>query len=761
MNQFDEIKILNNNFFNYITYEDNKIPFSFITDDFELNLRKKRLVDFKIAIDDGCTIQPVEVPSLKNIFNKFKVESILTIEELYTMQKYLESLQNMKDGLLGRTEYEVNELFLDLVSFPNILRRLSSSITPDMEISSDASSLLASLRRNIERLKASMDSVALNAQKKYSEFLSDTKIAFKNGYSTLAINSTNKNKIDGIVTATSNSGNTAYVIPNEVLALSSKIMEEEEKERAEVQRIIEELSELLFSVKGELIKVYNVALIIDRTYAAVLFGNTYHGSIAKFSKNIVLKDFGHPLISEDKLVVNDLSLDEKKILLISGPNAGGKTVFLKSLQIAAILNQAGLMVPSSYAELPIFDHIFFLAGDNQSVLDNLSTFSSHVRELEKIAVNMTNNSLVIIDEIGQGTSPLEGSALGVAFIKKAERTNSFLILTSHYEDLKDYCLNNDFVLSAKMVFDEENLIPTFKINYGVAGHSFGIAVAKKLGMPEDIITDALNFVEEKRSDPLKQNLDLLNKRLAEVEEEKANIILQKQELERLSAKRQRAIDSVQRQLSSLKEREEEIIEEHVEKRIEEIDKIWNKNGKLGNFAEVSKIKGELNKIIKPKEEEKPKKGKKTDYQISDNVRVLLTGQDGVITEKRGNKYKVNVGGLSLTVDADNLELLPNNAPIKKAKPTNPIDRVFMPRADIKMEVNVIGLRANEAEEKIKQYLDSCILMRYHRVRIIHGVGSGVLQKLTWKILSENKNVQSYSFGGEGEGGVGATVVYFK
>lgn len=207
------------------------------------------------------------------------------------------------------------------------------------------------------------------------------------------------------------------------------------------------------------------------------------------------------MISEDKLVVNDLSLDEKKILLISGPNAGGKTVFLKSLQIAAILNQAGLMVPSSYAELPIFDHIFFLAGDNQSVLDNLSTFSSHVRELEKIAVNMTNNSLVIIDEIGQGTSPLEGSALGVAFIKKAERTNSFLILTSHYEDLKDYCLNNDFVLSAKMVFDEENLIPTFKINYGVAGHSFGIAVAKKLGMPEDIITDALNFVEEKRSDP--------------------------------------------------------------------------------------------------------------------------------------------------------------------------------------------------------------------------------------------------------------------
>lgn len=201
---------------------------------------------------------------------------------------------------------------------------------------------------------------------------------------------------------------------------------------------------------------------------------------------------------------------------------------------------------------------------------------------------MTNNSLVIIDEIGQGTSPLEGSALGVAFIKKAERTNSFLILTSHYEDLKDYCLNNDFVLSAKMVFDEENLIPTFKINYGVAGHSFGIAVAKKLGMPEDIITDALNFVEEKRSDPLKQNLDLLNKRLAEVEEEKANIILQKQELECLSAKRQRAIDSVQRQLSSLKEREEEIIEEHVEKRIEEIDKIWNKNGKLGNFAEVSK-----------------------------------------------------------------------------------------------------------------------------------------------------------------------------
>ena len=218
---------------------------------------------------------------------------------------------------------------------------------------------------------------------------------------------------------------------------------------------------------------------------------------------------------------------------------------------------------------------------------------------------------------------------------------------------------------------------------------------------------------------------------------------------------------MQCQLSSLKEREEEIIEEHVEKRIEEIDKIWNKNGKLGNFAEVSKIKGELNKIIKPKEEEKPKKGKKTDYQISDNVRVLLTGQDGVITEKRGNKYKVNVGGLSLTVDADNLELLPNNAPIKKAKPTNPIDRVFMPRADIKMEVNVIGLRANEAEEKIKQYLDSCILMRYHRVRIIHGVGSGVLQKLTWKILSENKNVQSYSFGGEGEGGVGATVVYFK
>lgn len=741
-------------------YEENRSSsFDFITDEFKLKLLKAQLQDFEKMINRGVFITSQDVKSLSHSFRVLEKRGVLSIEELFNFIPFLVSIESFCSVLKDVEEYEVRELALDLVSLKSILDRIRITILPDFTISSAASPKLASIRKSISNLEKRLEGVALEAKKQYSQYLADDVISYKNGYQTISVKSSFKGSVDGMVAASSSSGSTAFMVPHQVLVVSNELREMRENEKEEILRIIKELSDKLSNSLDVLKKDYQVGSTIDRLYGRVMFGKSYNGTIAKIGNCIEIKGLGHPLIDERVLVRNSVVIGGKSpsILLISGPNAGGKTVFIKTIVLAAIMNQAGLFVPAALeATLPIFSNVYFVAGDNQSVLDNLSTFSSHVKDLEKAYQAMDNRSLIVVDEIGQGTSPLEGSALGYAFIEAAKRTKSYLVLTSHYEDLKDYGLTVPDVLSAAMVFDEEKLEPRFMISFNKAGNSFGLIVASKSGLDISLIKDATTFIERAREDPFKKNLDELNRRLEAVKQREEKLQNEAAEYARLKEKRQRAIDSLERQEEAIKKKIDERVEEEVERRLEEIDEIWNEKKPIKSFGEMSKAKGGLKKAIAKKSEDAKSS---QDFAVGDSVRIILSGQYGEVKGRKGSRYLVESGGLSFALLGSQLEYVEKTKVVKKA-PTHSIDRLLGTTKRVSLECNLIGMRVEEAMTKLKNYLYDCIMMHYHQARIIHGVGTGALQQATHQLLRNFKGIESFRYGGEGEGGVGSTVVYF-
>lgn len=762
MNTKLELKEILEIYSGYLNFAANrKAELPFVTDSFQLELVKKQLTGFWRLEQQGISIENYSVGDLGSPFQILSRSGVLSAEELYSFRSFFLQIENYRSAFGGSGEYEVEELVLDLGGFKELAHSINTAIRPDFSIADEASSRLRRIRLELLEQSGNIDRAVRRAQDRYRHLLSEDTVSYRNGFSAIAVKSSHRGAIDGIVTATSNSGGTAYMVPKEVLEISSRIAELKEEETAELYRIRQELSSRLEQRLPELKKSYQIALVIDRRFAACRYGASYRGSVALIGERILLKDLGHPLIDQQIVVRNDVELGgrEKKLLLISGPNAGGKTVLLKALALACILHQAGLLVPAAEAELPILNHIFFVGGDDQSVLDNLSTFSSHIASLQEAFGETDAETLLIVDEIGQGTSPLEGSALGSALFAEAAKLGCYLVITSHYEDLKDRALADPQILSAAMVFDEDNLAPTFKISYGKAGRSFGIAVARRLGLDPRLIARAEEYLAQERLDPAKSALDALNARLEEVEQLKAQLQEQKEELARLGAKRERAIEALSNEKRRLLEKSEELIEERAAERLQQIDEVWNRQRPITNFAEMSRLKGEVRRASQPAESaSKPRQV--GDFSVGAAVRLKLSGQRGVVTGRKGGLFLVAAEGITFTLGADQIEAVAEAAPARRAR-TAAIDMLMAPRAQTRSEVVLIGLRADEAKVKLENYLYSCLAARRKQARIVHGVGTGALQRMTHQVLDAFKEVDSYRFGGEGEGGVGCTVVYFK
>ena len=743
-----------------VSYEDNylsSLPFE--TDEFKLELNKKRLEDLQKDIDSGLDISSSTIKSLTDIFKKLKINSSLSIKELFDVLQFLKSLNNYYDKLKEATSFEMKELFLDLTRLTNLENKLSTAICDENEISSNASYTLKELRRKEDVLFHSIEHTIKKSQAKYKSLLAEDTIAMKNGYCALPVVSSNKNKVPGIEVYSSQTGLTSYIVPTEVINIYNDLTEIGSKITEEIIRIIKELSNALANDLVIIEKDYSLCLLIDRLLASIKFGNEIDGVLAKKGDHIELKGLGHPLIESAKIVRNNISIgnDNKKSLLISGPNAGGKTVLLKSIALSVLLNQAGLFVPcSNSCLLPYFNKLYFVLGDNQSVLDNLSTFSSHIVKLKEVSDNIDSNSIVIIDEIGQGTSPIEGSSIGVTFFKLAEEYNTYMIISSHYDELKDYALLSKNINTGTMLFDEDKIEPTYQYISGRIGKSYGISIAKKLGLNDKLIETANQFIAELNERQNRNSLLELENKINIYNQKLEEINILKSELELDIKKKKQAQKDLASYKKNLKENEDEIINEAIEKKLAELDEIWHKKKGIKNFAELSKLKGELNKkrIVSSEEETKTSKV----FEINSKVRILPSGQIGTIISQNGNRYIVSSSGITFNLKADSLEYFINNEPKKVHKrPTSSIDRSILEKKVAPLECNLIGLTAIEAREKLLKYLDDCLLSHRHQARIIHGVGTSTLQKMVWKELEKCYYVKNFRFGGEGEGGVGCTI----
>ena len=747
----------------YFSFEDSLEDFKkeeMIKDDFYLDREHKYLSELLDFFNQNNISNTLHVYPLRNYFSLLDKGGNIGIKGLADFLPFLENISLYIEAFKDRNNMElILDLVLDLRDFKYIHDRIDQAILPDLTIDSNASSTLYSIRKKIQAYETSISSKAREIAKKYSNYLAESNITIKDGLPSLAVKNSYKSYVKGFVSDVSNSGSTVYIVPLEIIEMNNEIYELKEKEKEEEERIVKALTQLIKEEQEAIEKDYLIALRLDSLLARVKFGLSYKGSVASISTSIKLEELSHLFINRDVVVKNDFEVeDDKKIVVITGPNAGGKTVLIKAISLACYLNQRGYLVPAKKAALKTFSSIEFIAGDGQSIMDNLSTFSGHIVEINNSLSKIDKDSLFVVDEIGQGTSPLDGEAIGNAVIDYLESVGCYGILTSHYEGLKEKAIRDDEVEVGAMIFDEDTIKPTFKYKRGLIGRSYALEVAKNLHMKEEILVKAQEYLdrsldsEEKKAIANLTKLQEQNERLKQSYEEKLN------KLNELNAKREQAIKALQVEKENIKAKAQDKIDSLVDEKIDELDEIFKKNKNRIDLASFASLKGQLNKM---KEREEDEVKVKVRFEVNDYVKVNSINNTGYIKSIKGNKIEVDIDGMLLKTDLGDLVKLPDPKKAKIKQNYAKIDKVFLGKSGVPLECNLIGLHVDEAKEKLEKYIDDCMLMHYHEVRIIHGHGTGALRTMVKEYCASNKNIKSTRFGDTYEGGVGATIITFK
>ena len=754
----------------FFATEGMKKGFSFETmkakDADELEVMHEYLKECDALIHAGLKPSLPSLIDLTKTFSDLEKGMAVSVEELASVLDLLRYSRDIRIALFDKREYfrlSEDSYLLDPVDM--LARDLERSIADDMTIADTASAKLHEIRTELNKVQHSLNTAMQAYLSKYSRYLTAESVTFKGGDEALPVRTSDKGNVRGTVVGYSATHETVYMVPYEVLDLRNRATALKQDESEEVLRILSDLSEKcgknLFKIKRD----YDIIETFDRYFGCTDFGHSYDGTIAELSQDeLSLNKFFHPLLKCQTVVTNSLALgkDSPKVLLIAGPNAGGKSVLIRAVGLSVLMDRMGLFIPAhDGGKIPFLNDVYYLGGDNQSVLDNLSTFSSHLLGIKAITDKADKDSLVIIDEVGEGTSPRDGEALGVALLKYFERLSAFTLLTSHFDGVKNYAMEDKKVLSGAMEFRRETLSPTYRLLLGTTGNSYGLLLAKKLGLNPAILDDAKAYQDSLSTrdidalmDEIGEEKNLLDKRLQAVESKA-------RELDRLIRKRQEQIQAINEEKSNIHRKAKEKIDRLVEKRIQDIDRAFKEQKTPQNFSEVSKAKGELNKILREEPvEEKPAVVKTIVVQPGDEV-LDEDNRRGKVVETKKDSCTIDYDGLKIRRKVAGLRLAPKESrpAVKKAY----VDTVRLDLTPSKgLELNIIGLHVDEAMREVVSFLDSSRLRKFSHVRIVHGAGTFALKNAVWKYLQNHPEfVKSYRLGQQGEGGLGATVVELK
>ena len=654
----------------------------------------------------------------------------------------------------------------DFIKDFNVLNHLSNSIkgviSPSLTIYDNASSKLKSIRTKIVSTQQELTARINSLVRTYSSILSDGNITLRNDHFVLPVKTTEKNKIQGIIHDVSNTGETTFIEPNSIVELNNKIYVLKLEEQEEIKRILLELTKEVLSYENEILTNNQMLGYLDFVQAKSLYGNDIDGYVATLEKEQQIHLIGakHPLLNKDTCIPNSFELNkDHRIMIITGPNAGGKTVALKTVGLLILMNQCGLPLPTSKKPiLSIFNNIFLDVGDNQSIQDNLSTFSAHITNIAQIVKNIGGKDIVLIDELGTGTSPNEGEALAISVINEILFKNSFGIISSHFEGVKILAMQNDNIINASALFDEEKLLPTYKIKVGMPGKSYGVDVASRLGMPEHIIDNAKNYLANHQEQNLDNAINKLEKQfiLNEKLSEELNAKLKNIEAKEIESNKILAnIDKIKEE--AMLEAEEQK-EELLKKARIEIDSILKELKE--NEIKLHTITAAKKALENLETEEIEVDSPNQEVEINDYVKIKDTNMQGKIIRKvKNNITVITQEGLSINTTTN--KVIKTMAPAKKVAPRITKGDQMIFKQSVPLELNVIGLHVDEALEKVEKYLDTCLARKIKSCRLIHGSGTGALRSAIHNYLKTLKSVDSFRLGGAGEGGVGATVVTFK
>jgi DNA mismatch repair protein MutS2 len=666
--------------------------------------------------------------------------------------------------------------------FRALLKEVDGKIQADGTVLDTASPHLNRLRREIEKQKkAIQDSLERFLRANRNDgVLQEEYITLRNDRFVVPVIAGQRRKLPGVIHGASSTGQTLFLEPMETIDLNNELVRLQEEELREVWRILRELTDRLRIYADPIGAAAGIIAALDLIFAKGKFGVDFDCVIPKFSaledRTLEVENARHPLLMDvlrrrkRSPVPFTLRLDKDcRTLLISGPNTGGKTVTLKTLGLVALMAQAGLPVPCSAATLPVFEQVLADIGDNQSIEQSLSTFSAHVSRLREMALDVTPDSLVLLDEIGSATDPEEGGALGVALVDHFRAAGAFTIASTHLTALKIYGARTKTVLNASMGFDEQTLDPTYQLRVGLPGKSAGIAIAERLGMPEDILRRARASLSTHEAE-LSELIADLHARLEESAKLKDE--LERERLAIAARERQNALESERREAAKLRE---------LEGRFDEMERRWRERADetLAKIAETadrrkavdeaqrqtSKVRREMREdweSIQPGQApEAPKR-----LKIEDGARVRVKGIRDIARVRRdlGNgRFEVEAGFMKVQVTAADIEeVLPeSNAPAASKLPKNVRFQAGPALNPMVQEINVIGEHAEEAIDRVERFLDAAVMATAARVRIVHGHGMGILKRAVQDLLKSNPHVEKFYPASQYEGGSGATIVELK
>ena len=625
-------------------------------------------------------------------------------------------------------------------------------------IRSKISSTTQRIRQNLDRIVKSQAN-----QKK----LSDAIITVRNDRNVIPVKAEYRQDFKGIVHDQSASGQTLYIEPSSIVEMNNQISRLRNDEAVERERILTELTGFVAADDDNCLVAESVMGQIDFLKAKARYARSIKGTKPTFYKErtVYLPNAYHPLLNKDTVVANTIEfIDDIETVIITGPNTGGKTVTLKTLGLIIVMAQSGLLIPTlDGSQLSVFENVYCDIGDEQSIEQSLSTFSSHMKNIVEILKETDKNSLVLFDELGAGTDPSEGAALAMSILDHVREIGSLVMATTHYPELKAYSYNREGVMNASVEFDVNTLSPTYKLLMGVPGRSNAFDISKKLGLGLNIINKAKTMIgtDEQEINSMIESLEKNSKRVDE----------QRIELEKLLREARTTHDDLERQYQQYKNYEQKLMDEAKDKANQRIKSATKEaDDILKDLREMRDKKGadvkeheliDKKKHLEDQYEAKSlkqnvKKQKWDDIHAGDEVKVLSYGQKGEVLELSGeNEAVVQMGIIKMKLPIEDLEKTKK----KKEKPTKMVTR--QNRQTIKTELDLRGYRYEEAVGALDQYIDQAVLSNYEQVYIIHGKGTGALQKAVQNHLKKHKSVQSFRGGLPSEGGFGVTVAELK
>lgn len=730
----------------------------------------------KYATPPACPVKEQEA-SIKRALNG----GVLSMSELLSISKMIKCGRMYHDYGEGLAEFPCLSGYIrDIFVYNTLENDINSAILNEDEMADNASADLLSIRRTMKQLNNKIRDTlnGLISSGNYSKYLQEAIITTRSGRYVVPVKAEHKGSVPGLVHDTSSTGATIFVEPMAVVEANNKLKQEETKEKYEIERILQQFSAKIAECGEDLLVNIKMLEHLDFAFAKAKLSLDMFGVMPKINNDgiINIKKARHPLIPKEKVVPIDIELGKNfDTLVITGPNTGGKTVSLKTFGLLCLMMQSGLHIPASdNPEMCMFKEIFADIGDEQSIEQSLSTFSSHMVTIVDIVEKSGENSLVLFDELGAGTDPTEGAALAMAVLEYVREKGAKTVATTHYSELKLYAMTTDRVENASCEFNVETLRPTYRLNIGIPGKSNAFAISKKLGLKEDILERAENYLSSENIrfedvlSSLEQNRIKIEEEHSEAERLSKEALEQEQKLKKEAEKLEKEKENIRREAQRQAQKIIDDATEKVENMLSEIAKLQAERKEKEAQATLQKIRKEL----KSTSDELDKKLQKK-KQVPGNIpKKLIQGTEVYVVEtdtlgtvlsppdKKG-MVLVQTGILKITVPVSSLRESNQNEGKKIAEQYTATRRIAGKTQVISPELDIRGKYAEEGVSELERFIDDAVVANLKTVTVVHGKGTGALRQAVHDFLKLNPYVEEFRIGKYGEGDMGVTVIHLK